>query len=476
MASLVWFRSDLRTHDNTALHHACKASATGGGVVAIFLISPGEWRAHDYAPAKVDLILRTASELSSSLAGLNMALLVRTARTPAEIPRMLLDAARSHGCDTLWFNREYEHNEAERDAAVTGLFEQSGCRVHACTDQTLLPPGEVRTGEGRPYTVFTPFRKACVRLLAEQGVKPWPVPRKRDAMLGRPEEVPPKVDGWETSVPPDRWPAGERHARKRLSAFLESGARAYKETRDFPALPGTSELSPCLTIGSISPRQCVAGAAEANKGLLDGGGEGPACWISEVLWHEFYVHVMHSFPRVCKHRAFLPWTERVAWRRADSHFEAWTQGRTGVPIVDAGMRQLLAEGWMHNRVRMITAMYLSKNLLIDWRRGERWFMQHLVDGFLASNNGGWQWSASTGTDAAPYFRIFNPVSQSRKFDPRGEYIRRYVPELAGLDADSIHDPSGEAPLARANLDYPDMLVDLSSSRQQAIAAFQAARV
>ncbi len=478
MRSLVWFRSDLRTVDNTALHRACKlgnGDTADSGVVGLFVVSPEEWKTHDYAPAKVDLILRTLRELSRSLAALNIPLLIRNAAAAAHVPRIVLNAAREHSCGTLWFNKEYEVNEAARDAAVTRAFAREGLKAFACTDQSLIEPGEVRTGEGRPYTVFTPFKRACIKHLSENAVLPLPAPKKSAATTIPAEEVPTSVPGWSSTIPSARWPAGEKAARTRLASFAHTHAAAYKQNRDFPSLTATSELSPHLTVGSISPRQCIAAALAANAGSYDSGNDGLVCWISEVLWREFYIHVMHAFPKVCKHRAFVAWTERVQWLNDDTHLEAWKQGRTGVPIVDAGMRQLVSEGWMHNRVRMVTAMYLSKNLLIDWRKGEEWFMKNLVDGFLSSNNGGWQWSASTGTDAAPYFRIFNPVTQSERFDADGVYIRRYVPELASVHGDAIHDPGRLPPLARTKVDYPDMLVDLSTSRQRAIDAFASAK-
>ncbi len=264
---------------------------------------------------------------------------------------------------------------------------------------------------------------------------------------------------------------------EKLKKFASDHIDRYKSDRDFPGIPGTSQQSVYLTTGVISPRQCLHIAIEANNGKLDGGLAGPTCWISELIWREFYVHVLEAFPRVCKHRAFKPATDRISWSHDDNMFERWKTGTTGVPIVDAAMRQLNQTGWMHNRLRMVAAMYLTKDLFIDWRWGERYFMQNLVDGFLASNNGGWQWSASTGTDAAPYFRIFNPVSQSRSYDPEGTFIRTYCPELAGLNSDEIHDPysdaTGVAPLRRSKLDYPAPIVDHRAARERVLAAFKA---
>ncbi|MCC6677207.1 MAG: deoxyribodipyrimidine photo-lyase [Phycisphaerales bacterium] len=491
MRALVWFRSDLRVHDNTALHyacHACHASRaaggdSGAGVVGLFIIVPGQWRRHDYAPARVDLILRTLRELSADLARLNIPLLIARARDIADVPAVVLETARRHACASLHFNREYELDEARRDAAVIAEFERAGLVARGHTDQVCFEPGSVRTGEGRYYTVFTPFKKACIAHHERAGgLKVWPAPPRQARTGLEPTPVPGHIEGFRSAIPGDLWPGGEAHAMARLSAFIETAIRRYKEDRDYPAEAGTSRLSPYLAVGAISPRQCIRAALEANDqrrpGLspLEHGPAGIVHWISEVLWREFYIHITAGFPRVCMGRAFQPATERLRWSDNEEHLEAWKQGRTGVPIVDAGMRQLLSEGWMHNRVRMITAMYLTKNLFIDWRRGEKWFMQNLVDGFFACNNGGWQWSASTGTDASPYFRIFNPVSQSKKFDADAGYIRKHVPELAGIDGPAIHEPWTLPGLPRARLDYPEPLVDLSSSRERAIDAFKAIRM
>jgi deoxyribodipyrimidine photo-lyase len=221
----------------------------------------------------------------------------------------------------------------------------------------------------------------------------------------------------------------------------------------------------------ISPRQCLHAALSSNQGEFETGNAGSITWINELLWREFYKHVLTGFPRVSRHRAFRPDTEAVKWRNAPKDLEAWQQGRTGFPIVDAAMRQMLETGWMHNRLRMVVAMFFSKNLLLDWRDGERFFMQHLIDGDLAANNGGWQWSSSTGTDSSPYFRIFNPLSQSERFDPQGVFIKHWVPELAARNKKDIHNPVAQGGLF-AEADYPAPIVDLKSSRARALAAFK----
>lgn len=480
MNSLVWFRSDLRTHDHRAL--AAAASRRGNaGIIGVFLLSPAQWKQHDWGGVKVRFILRTLRELSAALAGLNIPLLIERADTFADAPEALARLAAAHQCSALYYAREYEINEQRRDAAVTARLARDGVATHAVDDQCIIEPGAVRTGEDRVYTVFTPFKKAWYRAVEGRDmVPPIPPPPKQPRLDIAPSPIPESLSGFETIVPDHLWPAGEAAALARLRAFSGRPLSQYKHDRDFPACDGTSRLSPYLAIGAISPRTCLHAALDANDGKLENprpNRAGQTHWISELAWREFYRHILVGFPRVCMGRAFKHATDRIEWSDNQRHFAAWREGRTGIPIVDAGMRQLLTTGWMHNRVRMITAMYLTKDLFINWRWGERHFMQHLIDADLAQNNGGWQWSASTGTDAAPYFRIFNPVSQSRKFDPSGDYIRTFVPELADLDGGEdgdgpIHDPSDLPALLRGQIDYPDPIVDRAAVRDRVLAAFK----
>ena len=475
MIPLVWFRADLRVSDNTALWRACRAAT--GGTVAVFTVCPGQWREHDWADIKVDFILRTLGELRSGLDRLNIPLLVKQADTFREVPAVLLKTARAHRCDAIFFNREYEVNESRRDEAVTQTFTEAGLEARAFHDQSVVAPDTLRTTTDRFYTVFTPFRRAWIRHVRDRGV-----PAVRPRLRRRPETdvtadtIPDTVTGFDRSRGrPDLWPAGEKAALHRLRTFVETRIRDYARHRDLPALDGTSALSPYLTVGSISIRQCLQAAMEANRNSLNGRRTGPATWINELIWREFYRHLLVGYPRVSMNRAFRPETDRIRWHQDRKLFEAWCRGRTGVPIVDAAMRQLEQTGWMHNRLRMITAMFLTKDLFIDWRWGERHFMRNLVDGDLASNNGGWQWSASTGADAAPYFRIFNPFRQSRKFDPDGAFIRTHVPELEGVGGDAIHDPSALPEPQRSKLGYPQPVVDHAQAAAGAVARFRALR-
>ncbi|MDY7109598.1 MAG: deoxyribodipyrimidine photo-lyase [Planctomycetota bacterium] len=474
MRALVWFRSDLRVRDNPALHRAC--AEADSGVVGVFLICPKQWREHDWADAKVDFLLRTLEALSGELEKLNIPLLIRTVPTFRGAPKELFDAAHRHECDALYYNAEYEVNEQRRDEAVRNKFERADVGVRIHHDQAIVRPDAPRTSSDSFYTVFTPFKRSWMKHLDESGIpEPLGRPKRQPEMIAQGDEVPSSVDGFDAADMSDLWPAGEDAARRRLRRFVQGDVSHYKSKRDVPADDITSRLSTYLALGAVSARQCLAAALDVNAGRLDGGRPGPATWISQLVWRDFFRHVLVGFPRVSMHRPFRPETDAVKWRDDDAQFRAWCEGRTGVPIVDAGMRQLKETGWMHNRLRMIAAMFLSKDLLLDWRLGERHFMRHLIDGDLANNNGGWQWSASTGTDAAPYFRIFNPFTQSRRFDSSGAFIRAYVPELADLDEKTIHEPHKLPDDERAAIDYPDPIVDHAAGRDRAIAAFKALR-
>jgi deoxyribodipyrimidine photo-lyase len=459
---LVWLRSDLRLDDNPALFQACRDATRG--VIAVFLVCGEQWRAHDWGPARVGFLLRSLRELSVQLKARRVPVLVAHADTFDDAPDVLCDLALRHACDGVYLNREYEVNERRRDRAVSRRFEAAGLDVRAFTDQVIVPPGSIRTGKGGFYRVYSAFRRAWAERVREAGpLAPLGRPRAQDAMPVAPDPVPDAVPGFDDPTAARPWPAGAREAKRRLGGFVRTRLDDYGSTRDRPAVDGTSTLSPYLAAGCVSARQCLHAALGHDPRALDDFGRGAGVWVNELIWREFYRHVLVGFPRVCMHRPFVEWTDRVRWRRSRRDLEAWKEGRTGVPIVDAAMRQLLSTSWMHNRLRMITASFLCKNLLIDWREGERHFMRHLVDGDLASNNGGWQWCASTGTDAAPYFRVFNPVSQGRKFDPDGVFVKRWVPELADRSSPRLHDPA------------PDAIADLATTRRRAIEAFRIAR-
>lgn len=464
---LIWFRSDLRVSDHPALFHGCQK----GAGIAIYTLFPRQWQNHGDSPNKIWFWMQNLKALSLELEKKNIPLIVLELQGYSDAPATLLTLAQQLKCQGIWLNNEHGINEEMRDAEVESAFLEEGFECHRFTSQTIVKPGALLNKQTGFFKVFTPFKKALYQKISLQGLQPLPAPKKQSSpeipdfdTPDYPERFQPSATGIDK-----RWPAGEKAARKILNTFIEEQSFYYKENRDYPAVNGTSDLSPYLVAGVISLREAFYTAAIANEGEFDTGNPGLCCWMSELIWREFYKHILHGFPRVSKHMAFQEETEKLSWSTNAKHLKAWQQGKTGVPIVDAAMKQLVQTGWMHNRLRMVTAMYLSKNLFIDWRLGEAFFMEHLIDGDLSANNGGWQWSASTGTDAAPYFRMFNPVSQSEKFDAKGVFIRQWLPELADLHDKEIHAP-WKAKTSVAG--YPEPLVDLALSRQKVLAAFK----
>jgi len=459
VTQLIWFRNDLRLADNPAL---TAAMHQGEKVEACFLPTPDQWQEHDWSPARTDLMLRSLDRLAADLASLGIPLHIRTLARFADTDDALLELCRETGAQGVHCNEEYAVNERNRDHRLKHWLEPSGIRLHIYRDQTVVPVRALYTGGGTPYTVFTPYSRRWWQWIDENPPKLHPSPAPQAEPVERPAI--PELDDWRTEKA--HWAApGETAGHEQLERFLQERMAAYGDNRDFPALDGTSVISPYLALGVLSPRQCVIKGLEAIRESRRP--EAGRTWLNEIAWRDFYIQLMVHFPRLSKHRPFKTETEALVWNEPGEAFDAWCEGRIGIPIVDAAMRQLNETGWMHNRLRMVTAMFLTKNLFIDWREGERYFMRSLVDGYLPSNNGGWQWSASTGTDAAPYFRIFNPVTQSERFDPEGVFIRRYVPEIGHLEGKALFNPNGKVS------GYPGPIVYLKSSRKEAIAKFQA---
>lgn len=463
---LVWLRSDLRIHDNSAL----AAAAAKGPVVAVFLRSVKQWQSHGHGANKIDFWVRGVAAIKASLNGLNIPLLHRDIDTYEEATQVLLDIAREHNVDQLHFNIEYPLNEQRRDQAVREAFKQHGINVQAHHDGIAFAPGSLLTGKGDYYGVFTPFSKAWHKQITAEQLALRDTPNVQTPLAIENDPLPDRPTLDDEPVDARLWPAGENAASDNLERFLRFRGRHYKAQRDLPKVRGTSELSPYLALGMISYRQCLQAVMSENGGHLADGDAGLTTWVSELIWREFYQHVAVGFPQVCRYLPFQAHTHQLQWRDDDEEFKAWCEGRTGYPLVDAAMRQLVATGWMHNRLRMVTAMFLSKHLLIDWRRGEAFFMHHLVDGEFCANNGGWQWAASTGTDAAPYFRIFNPTTQSTRFDAEGEFIAHWLPALESLPAKARHAPPRDI---LTQLDYPAPIVDHKAARQRALDAFKA---
>jgi deoxyribodipyrimidine photo-lyase len=465
----IWFRNDLRTQDNPALYFGLQSSRkVKVPLIAIFCSQTEQWQRHDMAACKQFLIKESLYKLQQQLTQLRIPLLVLDCPFFSETPNKLSQLCQQQGITELFVNREYEWNERQRDAKVQQRL-QPEVNIQWFDDQCMLAPMSVMKPNQTPYTVFTPFSKRWKQCYQSQPHAPLPKPKPQPAFHFEVTAWPKSLQSLQPTAANQYWEGGEPAALRALEIFIGNDLHQYHQQRDRPDLDSTSKLSAHLSIGTISANQCLQAALNEQQGDIMRAQTGSAIWINELIWRDFYRHLLIHFPRLSQHRAFKQNTEHLPWRTDKKAFDAWCQGKTGIPIIDAAMRQLLATGWMHNRLRMITAMFLTKHLLIDWRKGEKWFMQHLVDGDLASNNGGWQWSASTGTDAVPYFRIFNPTTQSQKFDPQGSFIRKYLPELAHLKDKEVHDPSKSQ---RKQTQYPAPIVDLKVGRERALDAFK----
>ncbi len=484
---LIWFRHDLRIHDNTALWHATQL----GNTTALIILSPEQWRIHHDAPIKIDFYLRQIKQLKQRLESLNIPLIIQIIPLWKDITQNILKFCHDLNITNVHANIECGVNELNRDFQIQKILNQQHKDFILHHDRSIFPVGSIRNKSNQPYQVFGSFKKYCYEQFSISLPHCYPRPEIQPSVtlekldnlnnldsldhLGIPNNsnIPTLT---ELSFKDDmnhllvHYPVGEKYAHELLDQFIEDKVQNYQTERDFPHVEGTSQLSAYLNIGILSIRQCLTALFRNQHSYFHLDNTGQQTWLDELLWREFYQHILFDFPHVSKHLPFKQASQKLQWRDAPEDLKAWQIGKTGIPIVDAGIRQLIQTGWMHNRVRMIVAMFLTKNLLIDWRLGEQWFMQHLIDGDLAANNGGWQWCASTGTDSVPYFRIFNPVSQSQKFDAQGDYIRKWVSELAHLDAKTIHEPYAQN--LDLELNYPKPIVNLKLSRIRAIEAFK----
>ncbi|WP_158380039.1 deoxyribodipyrimidine photo-lyase [Candidatus Williamhamiltonella defendens] len=468
---LVWLRHDLRVTDNRALNAACQHSQAK--VLVVFIATPIQWKTHHMAPRQAAFLLAHLKAVQARLMELDIPLHYHECDDFQDAVKWLINFCNHHKVDKLFYNYQYEINESRRDHALEKkLRHQVICQ--GFHDAVLLPPEKVLKDNGQMYQVFTPFRHAFLKQLPLSNLSSIPVPKKRDAPQMRISLTDLSFDYPLLDFDTKLFPIGEAAAQKQLTRFCDAKVSAYHNARNIPAITGTSGLSPYLTLGILSPRQCLGCLRDAfPEGIVNH--KGAFDWLNELIWRDFYRHLLMAYPRLSQGHPFIGWTKFVKWHHSDNLFKKWQQGRTGYPIVDAAMRQLNTTGWMHNRLRMITASFLVKDLLIDWCLGEQYFMSQLLDGDLAANNGGWQWAASTGTDAVPYFRIFNPNTQGKRFDPKGEFIRHWLPELSAVPESEIHQPESWAGKNQKNVDYPSPVVDHKQARQATLSAFIAAK-
>jgi len=474
--TLVWFRHDLRLDDNPAL----AAAAARGRVVPVFIWAPEEEAPWEPGAASRWWLHQSLEKFATALAKAGTPLVIRRGPSLAALEGLAREYAATH---VAW-NRRYEPAVVKRDTAIKKSLTATGLTAESFNGGLLFEPVHVATKEGKPYQVFTPFWRSL--LAREEAAEPVAAPRKlatAEPVKGKARSLAvanlrllPEID-WASTMR-KTWSPGEAGAAKRLEAFLATGLATYGTGRDRPDRDGTSSLSPHLHFGELSPRRVwhAVRAAVGGKPAAKLTGS-PEVYLRELGWREFANHLLYHFP----HTSDAPLRADYAkfpWVKDPVGLRAWQRGRTGYPVVDAGMRQLWATGWMHNRVRMIVASFLVKDLRVTWLEGARWFWDTLVDADLAANTLGWQWAAGCGADAAPYFRIFNPTSQGLKFDPDGQYVRRWVPELARLPTAAIHAPAeaDERSLERAGLtvgrDYPEPIVDHAEARKLALGALK----
>jgi deoxyribodipyrimidine photo-lyase len=453
----------------------------------VYIVSPQDYQAHATSAVRVDFELRTLAVMKEDLAELNIPLYVKTVEDRKAVPGHLMEKWKAWGAKHVFCNIEYEVDELRREVKLVKSCLKEGISFTAVHDDVVVPPETLVSGAGKQYSVYSPWFKAWVRYVHEHPhvLNASPPPASNDETAKQkfneifsallPTAPPNKLLSDEEK---DRflhlWPSGEHEAHARLARFLQEKVTKYKDTRNLPAARSTSSISHHLSCGTLAARTAIRAARDANTAKrLDAGNPGVMTYISEIAWRDFYKHVLAHWPFVCMNKPFKYEYTNIEWEYNDEHFAAWKEGRTGFPIVDAAMRQLNEMGYMHNRCRMITASFLAKDLLLDWRMGERYFMERLIDGDFASNNGGWGFSASTGVDPQPYFRIFNPLLQSEKFDAEGEYIRRWVPELREVVGKAIHDPHGRGATKQVEkAGYPRPIVDHKQCRERALARYK----
>ncbi|WP_088328430.1 deoxyribodipyrimidine photo-lyase [Lacimicrobium sp. SS2-24] len=454
MSALVWLRSDLRTLWHAPLSYA---SHHHDNVTALFFITPEQWQHYGLAGIKLDLMMRRLLSLRAELAERGIVLNILSVPGYAEIAKTLLCVCESNQISHVYFNAEYELDERNRDKAVKHLLQQHEIRCGVFHDTCAVRPDSILNQSDEPYKVFTPYFKVWVKQLRQTMTPIEPVEKVKSSQSFEHnlDEGSPQLSAYLTAASED-WPVCQESVVQRMSDYLNEDVTDYDRVRDIPSLPGTSKLSAYFSIGSLSPLQAVnAMVNRLGDTVFEEGGA--HTWLKELAWRDFYRYVTYHFPHVCRHHCFSRKYDAFAWRNDKALFKAWCEGKTGYPIVDAAMRCLNQTGWMHNRLRMVVASFLTKHLRLPWRWGEDYFMSKLIDGDFASNNGGWQWSASVGTDAAPYFRIFNPASQGKRYDEEGEFLLKWVPELSDVPKKYLHEPQKWSQFH--DIDYPSPVVE-----------------
>ncbi|CAL4322077.1 deoxyribodipyrimidine photo-lyase [Buchnera aphidicola] len=469
--NLIWFRNDLRVHDNTALYKACTFSTEQ--IIALFIATPQQWYNRNISEKKISFLNQNLISLKNELYNLNILLYYYESTTFKKSVNDLVVFCQQHKINNVFYNYQYDSDEHVRDVVATKKLSEQGVITHGFHDHILVSSQDILTQKNMPYKKFFSFKKKIINILKKKIPICFPVPKKRAHPLSF-HSIDLNIKNYKSNFDLNLFPIGERKAIIRLKAFLKKKLSDYALKRNFPILNHTSMLSPYLSIGVLSSRYCFKMIFQIHKNIFNT--ISTCSWINEIMWREFYYHLLIGYPLLNQCQSLTPWEKNIPWKNNTNYFHAWKQGQTGFPIIDAGMRQLKKIGWMHNRLRMITSSFLVKNLLIDWRKGEKYFISQLIDGDKAINNGSWQWAASIGADSTPYIRIFNPIRQSKIFDSSGSFIKKFIPELNNVPCAYIHNPYEWANIKNITLQYPKPIVNFSDTKKKALLIFNQTRL
>ncbi len=461
--NLVWLRNDLRLEDNPAIYRASKNNP----IRIVFILTLKQWQHHNVSEARIGLMLDIVKNISMQCNELGITFDVLKCNWFSDIPEQLNNYCHAHTINELWFNRETPFDEEQRDLKVANLLHKFNIQVNALAHDLIVSQPVFNLSK-KPFKVFTAYYKKWLLMLKNQNNNVLRLPNKQAQNVNNDISL---LEKHQFAYRHDLWSPCIDKINSNFVTFCHKKLFTYENLRDFPNTVGTSLLSPYLSLGCLGPRTCLH---QINSTYKQTNGEDQKNWINsswlrELAWRDLYRQLMVHYPYISKNQDFKAKTKTIPWREDEIGFEKWCLGQTGFPIIDAAMRQLNQTGWMHNRLRMLAASFLTKLLFVDWRKGEKYFMQTLIDGEFSANNGGWQWSASTGCDSAPYFRVFNPTLQSEKFDKTGGFIRKFVPEIAELDNKSIHNPTS---IQRQKLNYAETVIDYKTARLKAIEIFK----
>lgn len=469
----IWFRTDIRIDDNPALEQAIVDSINANVELrAVFISTPEQWVKHDRAPIQIDLLERHVQWLSDKLNEYGLHVDYLECADFSEQVTTLIEYVKQHGITAVYANKEVEINEVVRDDAIAVALHNLNLNFHLYEADVVANKGAVRNKQGEMYKVFTPFKREWLSVIMNNG---FAIADSKSALanyaqsptgIKHKEPAATQINFSGDKKDSSDWPLVTELRSELVPDFYQKIA-TYGDNRDIPSINGTSKLSAYLALGIVSPKRLVYQLMNNVPNILDNQNVAEFAWLNQIIWRDFYRHLLFHFPNLCKRKNFNAKYDSLAWPNNPFLFKAWKEGKTGYPIVDAAMRQLVQTGWMHNRLRMIVASFLTKHLLIDWRLGEAFFARHLIDYDLANNNGGWQWAAGTGCDAQPYFRIFNPITQSQKFDPDGTFLRSYLPELSSFSNKDIHFPHKVIKSEKRTVYWP-AIVDHKTARENAL--------